>query len=30
MLEVMKKDSHAPTYDVFLDLVQASAKDPEW
>ena len=30
MLELMKKDRHAPTYEVFLDLVQASAKDPDW
>ena len=30
MLDVMKKNGHLPTYEVFLDLVQASAKDPDW
>lgn len=30
MLDVMKKNNHMPTYEVFLDLIQASAKDPEW
>jgi len=30
MLDVMKKDGHAPTYEVFLDLVKASEKDPDW
>ena len=30
MLDVMKRNNHMPTYEVFLDLVQASAKDPDW
>ncbi|XP_022802629.1 uncharacterized protein LOC111340108 isoform X3 [Stylophora pistillata] len=30
MLDVMKRSNHMPTYEVFLDLIQASAKDPEW
>ena len=30
MLDVMKRNNHMPTYEVFLDLIQASAKDPEW
>ncbi|XP_078357548.1 uncharacterized protein LOC144642464 isoform X2 [Oculina patagonica] len=30
MLDVMKRNNHKPTYEVFLDLVQASAKDPHW
>ena len=30
MLEVMKKSGFAPTYDMFLNLVQGSEKDPDW
>ncbi|XP_068746754.1 uncharacterized protein [Montipora capricornis] len=29
MLQVMKKNGHAPTYEVFLDLVDAAEKDPD-
>ena len=30
MLDLMKEGNHAPTYEVFLDLVQASSRDPDW
>lgn len=30
MLDVMKRNNHMPTYEVFLVLIQASTKDPEW